>query len=491
MSGHPDGAALAAEVARRLAERRGEWAVVGLGRSGVAAARLLRAMGLPVYASDGGDTPALRDAAEGAARAGADVAVGGHDLARIARAAVVVASPGIPPAAPPLAAAHGARVPVVSEVELALRCLPALRYVAITGTNGKTTVTAMTAQLLRALGHDAEAVGNIGTPVSELALRDRPPTWAAIEVSSFQLHDTPGILPDAGVLTTLSPDHLDRYPSLEAYYADKRRLFANASDRSQWVTTADNADVDALVAGIAGHWHRFTTAEPRSAGVAAWYDRAGGMLHLGGAPFVARQRLPHPGDHNVANLLAAALAVTVAAPEHGQAWAREAMAAAVPGLPARPHRLEAVGEVDGVQWINDSKATNVASTLVALDGMTRPTVVLLGGRPKNESMAPLVAPLRRMARAVVTYGEGGPAIAAALAPALAEAVAVESLDGAAFEAVVARARHLARPGDVLLLSPACASYDMFRNYEERGRRFAALAAEAARASGAAPGATHG
>ncbi|MEN9817677.1 MAG: hypothetical protein RLZ32_1557 [Gemmatimonadota bacterium] len=491
MSGHPDGAALAAEVARRLAERRGEWAVVGLGRSGVAAARLLRAMGLPVYASDGGDTPALRDAAEGAARAGADVAVGGHDLARIARAAVVVASPGIPPAAPPLAAAHGARVPVVSEVELALRCLPALRYVAITGTNGKTTVTAMTAQLLRALGHDAEAVGNIGTPVSELALRDRPPTWAAIEVSSFQLHDTPGILPDAGVLTTLSPDHLDRYPSLEAYYADKRRLFANATSRSTWVTTADSADVDALVAGIAGHWHRFTTAEPRSAGVAAWYDRAGGMLHLGGAPFVARQRLPHPGDHNVANLLAAALAVTVAAPEHGQAWAREAMAAAVPGLPALPHRLEAVGEVDGVQWINDSKATNVASTLVALDGMTRPTVVLLGGRPKNESMAPLVAPLRRMARAVVTYGEGGPAIAAALAPALAEAVAVESLSGAAFEAVVARARHLARPGDVLLLSPACASYDMFRNYEERGRRFAELAAEAARASGAAPGATHG
>lgn len=491
MSGHPDGAALAAEVARRLAERRGEWAVVGLGRSGVAAARLLRAMGLPVYASDGGDTPALRDVAEGAARAGADVAVGGHDLARIARAAVVVASPGIPPAAPPLAAAHGARVPVVSEVELALRCLPALRYVAITGTNGKTTVTAMTAQLLRALGHDAEAVGNIGTPVSELALRDRPPTWAAIEVSSFQLHDTPGILPDAGVLTTLSPDHLDRYPSLEAYYADKRRLFANASDRSQWVTTADNADVDALVAGIAGHWHRFTTAEPRSAGVAAWYDRAGGMLHLGGAPFVARQRLPHPGDHNVANLLAAALAVTVAAPEHGQAWAREAMAAVVPGLPTLPHRLEAVGEVDGVQWINDSKATNVASTLVALDGMTRPTVVLLGGRPKNESMAPLVAPLRRMARAVVTYGEGGPAIAAALAPALAEAVAVESLGGASFEAVVARARHLAQPGDALLLSPACASYDMFRNYEERGRRFAELAAEAARASGAARGATHG
>jgi UDP-N-acetylmuramoylalanine--D-glutamate ligase len=153
--------------------------------------------------------------------------------------------------------------------------------------------------------------------------------------------------------------------------------------------------------------------------------------------------------------------------------------------------LEPVGEVDGVRWINDSKATNVASTLVALEGMTRPAVVLLGGRPKNESVAPLVAPLRRMARAVVTYGEGGPAIAAALTPALMGAVPVESLDGAAFEAVVARARQLARPGDVLLLSPACASYDLFRNYEERGRRFAELAADAARASAAATGAPRG
>lgn len=487
----PGGAALAAEVARRLAERRGEWAVVGLGRSGVAAARLLRAMGLAVYASDGGDTVALRDAAEQLARAGADVAVGTHDLARLARAAAVVVSPGIPPAAPPLVAARRARVPVVSEVELALRCLPALRYVAITGTNGKSTVTAMTAQLLRALGHDAEAVGNIGTPVSELALRERPPAWAALEVSSFQLHDTPGILPDVGVLTTLSPDHLDRYPSLDAYYADKRRLFANATDRSQWVTTADSADVEALVTGITGRWHRFSVAAPPPPAVEGWVDRDAGLLQLRGAPFVPRAQLALPGDHNVANLLASALAVSVAHPEHATPWARERLAAAVPTLAALPHRLEPVGEVDGVRWINDSKATNVASTLVALEGMTRPTVVLLGGRPKNESVAPLVAPLRRMARAVVTYGEGGPAIAAALAPALAGAVPVVSLDGAAFEAVVARARQLARPGDVVLLSPACASFDMFRNYEERGRRFAELAADAARASGAAAGAPRG
>ena len=414
----PGGAALAAEVARRLAERRGEWAVVGLGRSGVAAARLLRAMGLAVYASDGGDTVALRDAAEQLARAGADVAVGTHDLARLARAAAVVVSPGIPPAAPPLVAARRARVPVVSEVELALRCLPALRYVAITGTNGKSTVTAMTAQLLRALGHDAEAVGNIGTPVSELALRERPPAWAALEVSSFQLHDTPGILPDVGVLTTLSPDHLDRYPSLDAYYADKRRLFANATDRSQWVTTADSADVEALVTGITGRWHRFSVAAPPPPAVEGWVDRDAGLLQLRGAPFVPRAQLALPGDHNVANLLASALAVSVAHPEHATPWARERLAAAVPTLAALPHRLEPVGDVDGVRWINASKATNVASTLVALEGMTRPTVVLLGGRPKNESVAPL-----EVMPPVTKAGEPGlpvkekPLVPAAIAPA--------------------------------------------------------------------------
>jgi UDP-N-acetylmuramoylalanine--D-glutamate ligase len=480
-----EGPRLAAEVARRLAERRGEWAVLGLGRSGVAAARLLRALGLPVYASDGGDGTAVRDGAEQAARAGADVAVGTHDLARIARAAAVVVSPGIPPGVPPLVAARAARVPVVSEVEVALRCLPALRYIAITGTNGKTTVTAMAAHLLRALGHDAEAVGNIGTPVAELALRDRPPVWAAVEVSSFQLHDTPGILPDAGVLTTLRPDHLDRYPSLAAYYADKRRLFDNATDRSQWVTTADNADVDALVAGIAGRWHRFSTASPPPPGVAAWYDRQDGMLQLFGRPLALRDRLGLPGDHNVANLLAAALAVTVADRAHAEPAMRERLAEAVATVPALAHRLEPVGEVDGVRWINDSKATNVASTRVALEGMTRPTVVLLGGRPKNEPLDPLMEPLGRAARAVVTYGEAGSAFAEALTPALAGRAPVVALPGASFEEVVAQARALTRPGDVLLLSPACASYDMFRNYEERGRRFAELAARAA--SGAPSG----
>jgi UDP-N-acetylmuramoylalanine--D-glutamate ligase len=302
---------LASLVARRLAERGGEFAVVGLARSGVAAARLLRAAGLSVYASDASTSSAVRRAAAMLEREGASIDIGIHNVQRIAHCAVLVVSPGIPPTAPPIRAALSAGVPVVSEVEVALRLQPGLRYIAVTGTNGKTTTTALIGHLLRALGHDAADVGNIGTPVSELALMKVPPAWAALEVSSFQLHDTPGIMPDVGVLTTLSPDHLDRYASVAEYYADKKRLFANAVASSQWVTTADSPEVDALVAGIPGHWCRFSV---HRTDVDGYYDRASGMLHVLGEPLMARDTLALAGDHNVANVLAAVLAVMAADP---------------------------------------------------------------------------------------------------------------------------------------------------------------------------------
>ncbi|MBP6774352.1 MAG: hypothetical protein KA154_15250, partial [Gemmatimonadaceae bacterium] len=279
---------LASIVARRLAERRGEFAVIGMARSGASVARMLRAAGLSVYVSDASDSAEVRATGAELERAGAMVQVGGHDLARIAHASVVVVSPGVPPSAPPIAAARAADVPIVSEVEVALRLQPALRVIATTGTNGKTTTTALIGHLLRALGHDAVDVGNIGTPISEIALRAVPPSWASLEMSSFQLHDTPGFMPDVGVLTTLSPDHLDRYESVEAYYDDKRRMFANASMSSQWVVTADNTDAMAMVQGIAGHVHCFST---KRTDVAAYFDRASGMLHVLGAPLVSRAKL--------------------------------------------------------------------------------------------------------------------------------------------------------------------------------------------------------
>jgi UDP-N-acetylmuramoylalanine--D-glutamate ligase len=471
LSGTGGPGAMAAEVARRIAMREGEVAVVGLARSGRAAALLLRRAGIAVYASDSTRSDAAVQAAAELEQAGVSVSVGAHDLARIASASVVVVSPGVPPSSPPLRAAAAAGVPVVSEVEIALRLQPGLRYIATTGTNGKTTTTAMVGHLLRALGHDAADVGNIGTPVSELALRPMPPAWASLELSSFQLHDTPGIYPDVGILTTLSADHLDRYDGVEAYYADKRLLFANATAASIWVVTADNADVDSMMQGVAGQIAQFSTTRTD---VAAFYDRGSGQLQVLGAPVVARDRLTLAGDHNVANALAALLAVMLADRTHATFSARARLAEAVSTFRALPHRLEPVADYGGVLWLDDSKATNVASTRVALAGMSRPTILLLGGRHKGEPYTTLVPELLRTGKTVLAYGEAGAQIGADLAT-LQARVPVVHMAGASFEDVVAHARSLAVPGDVILLSPACSSFDMFRNYEERGRAFARLA----------------
>ena len=463
---------VAALVARRLAERQGEFAVIGLARSGIAAVRLLRAAGLSVYASDTSKAEAVRSAGAMLERDGASVELGIHNVQRIAHCSVLVVSPGIPPTAPPIRAALSAGVPVVSEVEVGLRLLPALRYIAVTGTNGKTTTTALIGHLLRALGHEAADVGNIGSPVSELALMKTPPTWAALELSSFQLHDTPGIMPDVGVLTTLSPDHLDRYGSVADYYADKKRLFANAEVPSQWVTTADSADVDALVAGIHGQWHRFSV---HRTDVDGYYHRGSGMLHVFGEPLVARDTFALAGDHNVANALAALLAVMAADPLHRIPSARALLAKAIGTFGALPHRLEPVGDRHEILWLNDSKATNIDSTTVALASMSRPTIVLLGGRHKGESYTALVPELLRTAKAVLAYGEAGALITGDLEAPLHGRVSVEHCASDSFEQVMTRARALAVAGDVVLLSPACSSYDMFNNYEERGREFARLA----------------
>ncbi|HET6680767.1 MAG TPA: UDP-N-acetylmuramoyl-L-alanine--D-glutamate ligase [Gemmatimonadaceae bacterium] len=460
--------------------QRGEAAVIGLGRSGTAAAMLLRHHGLAVYASDAGTGETAERNATLVRAAGAEAQTGGHDLDRIARAGVVIVSPGVPGDAAPLARARAAGVAIVSEMDLALSTMPDLRYVAITGTNGKTTTTALVAHLLRALGYDAVAAGNIGTPLSDVALRSARPEWVALEVSSFQLHDTPAINPTVGVVTNLSPDHLDRYPDVDAYYADKALLFQNANARSRWVLNGDEQEVLDLYrrlpaelapadGELAGDCYRFML---KAAGGAGCYDSGNEMLHAMGTPLLPRGEFALLGDHNVANALAAAVAVLVADPAHAEPAARERIAQGLRSFAGLPHRLEVVGEVDGVQWINDSKATNVSSTRVALLGMTRPTVVLLGGRHKGEPYTSLLDPLRAVARLVIAYGESAPTIERDLA----SGVKLERMPaGMTFEQVLDRAREAAQPGDAVLLSPACSSYDMFANYEERGAVFRQIA----------------
>ena len=452
------------EPALRADWLRSEIAVIGLARSGRAVATLLARSGNTVYASDGADTDALRATARQLSADGVDVQLGGHDTARIAGAGLLVVSPGVPPDAPPLAAARQAGVDIVSEVEIGLRFLPNLRYIAITGTNGKTTTTAMAAHLLESLGHRAAAVGNIGTPLSELALRPAPPEWAALEVSSFQLHDTPGIRPIVGVLTNVSPNHLDRYASAEEYYADKQLLFRNATPQSQWVVNRDDEVSRSLARGVAGVQCEFSTETE----AAAWYDRHSDQLVALGCALMRRSELHLLGDHNVSNALAAALSVMLADPAHRTPAACDLIAAGLRSFRSLEHRIEVVAEQGGVLWVNDSKSTNVASTLVALRGMTRPTVLLLGGRHKGEPYTALLPELGRVKK-VIAYGEAAPLITRDLGG----AVAVEQ-GGAAFPDVVARARAAASPGDAVLLSPACSSYDMFANYEQRGLEFKRL-----------------
>jgi UDP-N-acetylmuramoylalanine--D-glutamate ligase len=447
---------------------RGEISVVGLARSGRAAAELLARAGAPVYASDAGTGDAVDHAARALEPLGVAVQRGGHDLARIAASAVVVASPGVPPDAPPLRAAREAGRTIVSELEIALQFLPGQRYVAITGTNGKTTTTALVHRLFEGLGYDSVAAGNIGTPLAEVALRANAPEWIALETSSFQLHDTPSIAPAAGVLTNLSANHLDRYASVEEYFGDKALLFRNAGQRSVWISNADDPDSQSMIATVPGHHLRFTTAHGAADG---YYDRARDRLVVLGAPLIPRADLALLGDHNVANALAATLAVLGADELHRTLRARARIGDALRAFRALEHRIEPAGTFADVEWINDSKSTNVASTLVALRGMRRPTVLLLGGRHKGEPYSALADELRRTARAVIAYGESAPIVESDLDG----VVPVERL-GSSFEDVLARAREIAQPGDAVLLSPACSSYDMFDNYEQRGREFKRIAA---------------
>jgi UDP-N-acetylmuramoylalanine--D-glutamate ligase len=436
-------------------------AVVGLARTGVAVTRWLAAQGVAVYASDGADTPGLRTSAGALAGAAVQVELGRHDLARIGRAAAVVVSPGVPPGAPPLLAARQAGVEVVAELDVAARALASTRLIVVTGTNGKSTTTALIGHLLQGAGRRVAVAGNIGRPLIEVTRDAPPPAWGVVEASSFQLHDAPHLAPAVGVVTNLAPDHLDRYPSVEAYYGDKRLLFRNAVADSIWVLNGDDPGVAALARGVAGRRRSFRLGSAAD----AWLDSATGRLKLGERDLLARERLPLLGEHNIANALAAALAAEAAG------LGGDEIARGLASFRGLPHRLELVREAHGVAWINDSKATNVASAAVALRALTRPYVLIAGGRHKGEPYTPLV-PLLGACRAIVAYGEARDLIARDLAG----TCPLEQL--ARFDEAVARAAALARPGDAVLLSPACASYDQFTDYEARGAAFRRLAEQA-------------
>ncbi|HEX9886767.1 MAG TPA: UDP-N-acetylmuramoyl-L-alanine--D-glutamate ligase [Longimicrobiales bacterium] len=444
--------------------------ILGLGASGVAAARLALNKGGKVYVSDTRSDPAVATRGAELEALGARVELGRHDVERIAASGTVVVSPGIAPDAPVLRALGARHVAWISEPEFAIRFYQS-PLIAVTGTNGKTTTSALTAHLLRAGGIDAALGGNIGAglgpPASELALREPAPAWYVLEVSSFQLAYVDRFRPAIGVVTNLAPDHLDRYDGIGAYYADKARLFDSADHDSRWVLNADDPAVLELAGDAPGRRSYFSTKRVVDGG-----SLEDGRLTLGRGdrrtPLLPRDDLPLLGDHNVANALAAAVAAWLAGVDEGL------LGDGLRGARPLPHRLEPVAEVNGVLWVNDSKATNVAAAASAVRSLAGTLVLLLGGKDKGEDFGALRGALMGRVRRVLAYGAAGPRIRAELTG----HVDVELVEGG-LDDVVRVARSVAAPGDVVLLAPACSSFDMFESYEERGALFRELAREGA------------
>ncbi|MGI8686520.1 MAG: UDP-N-acetylmuramoyl-L-alanine--D-glutamate ligase [Acidimicrobiales bacterium] len=416
--------------------------VVGFGITGRAAVRHLVTAGWRVVV--------VEDSATGAT-AGEAEALGAvlGTVADVAGADVVVPSPGIGPSHRVYAAARDAGVAVVSEVELAWRAAPAKRYVAVTGTNGKTTVTTLIAAMLAAEGTSVVAAGNIGLPLVTAVAGDAEVVVA--EVSSFQLEYTTQFRPDVAVWLNLAPDHLDWHRSMDDYAAAKARIWANQRADDVAVVNADDPVVMAAVAAAPGRVVAF------GAGAAADWTVDGGDLRGPQGPVMAVADLPRSLPHDVANVLAAMAAATAAGA--GPA-ACAAGAARIKGL---PHRVQLVGEAGGVRYYDDSKATTPASVQAALRGFDS-VVLIAGGRNKGLDLRPLADEAHRL-RAVVAIGEAAREVEAAFAGAAPVGVATSMADA------VRKAAAAARPGDVVLLSPACASYDWYRSYAERGDDF--------------------
>jgi UDP-N-acetylmuramoylalanine--D-glutamate ligase len=456
-------------------------AVIGLGASGFAAARLAVEKGGDVYVSDArtNDAAAARGAALG--DAGIDVELGRHDIERMVDAGFVVASPGIPPDAPVLRALADRGVRWISEPEFAARFLPG-SLIGITGTNGKTTTTLLVDHLLRCSGIRSAAGGNVGgglaPAASDLARSGEPYDWVVLEMSSFQLAGVDTFRPDIGVVTNLSPDHLDRYGSVSAYYADKARIFDNAGSDSTWVLPFADPDVSALAADVPGRRFYFdgsvSTDEARrdTADRHAFVDDGVLFLRTDGEieELIEAEDLPLLGAHNVTNALTAALVARLAGAQVG------GLSAGLGSARALPHRLEPVREAGGVLWVNDSKATNVAATRSAIGSLDRPIVLLVGGKDKEENFAELAPVMTGRVSHVLAYGAAGPRLDASLRSAFSARDGmpdVELVEGT-LDHVVARAAEVARSGSVVLLSPACSSFDMYENYEERGHHFCEL-----------------
>ncbi len=447
----------------------GDVLILGLGRSGIATARyatglVARGAATSVTAYDAAKTPQTERHAEELRALGVRVELGSDQVAGVY--SVCVASPGIPPHAPLMRSAREHAERIISEIEFAF-VESRQQWIAVTGTNGKTTTTALVAHLLRQGGVAARTVGNIGSPAIAAVADASDNDVLVAEVSSFQLSLTATFHPTVAVLLNITPDHLDWHGSIEAYTADKMRLFAHLGPDDLAVIDVDDPGSAARVDEVAAHGvpvSRIALNARHSLGA----SRVDGVLVLetrGGEVRLCRaDELLIRGDHNVSNALAAAAAA------HAFGISPSDLRDGLRSFQAIEHRLEPVGCIAGVEWYNDSKATNPDAVFKAVEAFRdHPLVLLLGGRNKGNNFRPLAERADGDAKSVVLFGESRGELAAAF-----EGLQVETVEAVSLADAVAVAQALAQPGDVVVLSPACASFDEFTSYEHRGAAFKEL-----------------
>lgn len=432
--------------------------VVGLGKTGASCVRYLAKRGVSVAVTDTRrEPPGLAEL--GGLAGTLDLRLGGFDLSLLEDASQVLMSPGVSLEEPIARQARARGIEVLGDVELFARAVRA-PVIGITGTNGKSTVTSLVAHMAAVAGRRVLAGGNLGEPVLDL-LEQPVPDLYVLELSSYQLETTSSLQLKGAVVLNVTPDHMDRYATLEAYAGAKARIFAHAATI---VLNADDARVSAMGRSAPrGAAARIVTFSVRRADADFTLLHAGGRTHLAmrGAPVLDVARMKIAGEHNAANALAA-LAL-------GEAAGLElpAMQSALESFPGLAHRSEWVAEIAGVRWIDDSKGTNVGAALAAVEGLPGPLVLIAGGLGKGQDFAPLAAGFRGKVRHAVLIGKDAGQIETALR-------GVCTIERAAtMEQAVRAAAATARPGDTVLLSPACASQDMFRDYAQRGEAFAA------------------
>ena len=439
--------------------------VVGLGLSGLAAARYMVGQGALVRATDNRPAEKLGPEAKELEAKGVELILGEHPEAIFTQAGLIVVSPGVPLSLPGLKAAREAGVEIVGEMGLAASLMD-LPLVAVSGTNGKSTTTALIAHLLEAAGKKVFLGGNIGRPLIEYLMMDQPAQVGVVEVSSYQLETMPRFGPKVAVLTNLSPDHLDRHGTFEAYCRAKARLWADMGPEDWLIVNRDDTASTTLARDSRTGVLTFGLTRAEGPG-ASPLDRVRAFLYngLGDQAKVDISGWKQPGGHNLENLLAALLA----------AWlmgaAPKTMAGALASFKALPHRLEWAGAKNGVDYYDDSKATNVISAAKAVAGFDRPVILIAGGLDKGAGYAELARAGRDRIKAAVLIGRAADLIAAELKDVCPVHQAGELKQ--AFEKCV----DLAAPGDVVLLSPACASFDQFKNFNQRGDVFQALVRE--------------